>query len=94
MLYYFWLSIMMLNSPLPRCWVGVVDQINPPWVIVLGEQGEKAHVSVEQTYHNIKEGDWVIYWSRTHRLEHIDSMHSRDETAEQERLLQSLFSLP
>ena len=34
------LSASVLSS-FPRCWVGVVDQIDPPWVSIVGERGER-----------------------------------------------------
>ena len=94
MLYHLLFIVMTIQSTLPRCWVGVVDQINPPWVTVIGEQGERVELSVEQTYQNIKEGDWVLYWSRVNRLEHIDSLYSQGETDEQERVFKSLLIFP
>jgi hypothetical protein len=80
-------------SPL-RCWIGVIDQINPPWVNVVGERGEELHIGLDQVYTQAKAGDWVIYWTHQRVLESLDTPASRIETNAQDQLMKSLFELP
>ena len=75
---------------LARCWVGVIDQINPPWISVVGERGEAVSVSVDHAYPEAREGDWVLYWTRTHTLE---SLQSAETLRERERLKSDLLEL-
>ena len=77
-----------------RSWVGVVDQVNPPWVQVVSESGNTLQLHLDQTYPSVKAGDWVIYWSQQKVLELLDSPASRRETKTQETLMKSLFQLP
>ena len=57
----------------PRCWIGVIDQINPPWVNVSGEHQERLTLHIDQVYEGAQEGDWVIYWVTIQRLEELKS---------------------
>lgn len=77
-----------------RCWVGVIDQINPPWVKVVGESGDTLQLHLDQAYPNIKAGDWVIYWTQQKVLEHLVSPGSQKETERQENLMKYVFQLP
>ena len=77
-------------SAKPRCWVGVIDQINPPWVIVSGEYDEEVVISLQQVYTDAEEGDWVIYWTGDQRLEKLTSSHADQENQRLNKLGQSL----
>ena len=77
----------------PRCWIGVIAQINPPWVIVSGEYDEEVILSLQQIYPEVKEGDWVIYWTTTHRVEPLRSTFAQFETQRLKQLIDQL-SLP
>ena len=84
-------TLLVFSQLIPRCWVGVVDQINPPWIKVIGEQGETLELPLDRVYKSVREGHWVIYWSRTKRLEHLDSEESRREIKLQKDLLHHLL---
>lgn len=87
--------ILYLSQPFPaRCWVGVIDHINPPWISVSKESGEEVLISLDESYPQAREGHWVIYWERQERLERLDSPHSRAEAHHQELLLRSLILSP
>lgn len=75
---------------LARCWIGVIDQINPPWISVVGERGEVANVSLDHAYSEAREGDWVIYWTRTSTLE---PLQSSEALREREHLRSDLLEL-
>ena len=77
-------------SAKPRCWVGVIDQINPPWVIVSGEYDEEAVISLQQVYTDAEEGDWVIYWTGDQRLEKLTSSQAYQENQRLNKLGKSL----
>ena len=70
--------------------MGVIDQINPPWISVVGERGEVASVSVDHAYPGAQEGDWVLYWTRTRMLEPLTSSET---LRERERLRDELLKL-
>ena len=55
------LSIMTQTHSPPRCWIGVIDQITPPWLSVAGEHGETLLLSLDKSYSGAKEGDWVMF---------------------------------
>lgn len=63
----------------PRCWIGVIDKINPPWMVITGEYHEEAIISIQETYADLAEGDWVIYWTRQHRIEKLISLGTQLE---------------
>ena len=89
------LSIITQTHSPPRCWIGVIDQITPPWLSVAGEHGETLLLSLDKSYSGAKEGDWVIYWTQQKALQRLDSPFSRAETEALRRLLrESLFSPP
>jgi hypothetical protein len=91
LIFAFFISIII--SPL-RCWIGVIDQINPPWVNVVGERGEELHIGLDHVYPQAKAGDWVIYWTQQGVLESLDTPASRIETSAQDQLMKSLFERP
>ena len=88
------LSASILTSLSPRCWIGVIDQIDPPWVSVIGERGEHIHLSIDRGYPDIQEGDWVIYWTQQNALEQINSPQSRTENKRLKSSMNSLLSPP
>lgn len=63
----------------PRCWIGVIDQINPPWVSIIGEHDEEAVISLQRVYASAAEGDWVVYWIDDQRLELFRSTQTQAE---------------
>ena len=75
----------------PRCWVGVIDQINPPWVSVQGERGEELTLRLDQAYPEAREGDWVIYWVGAAHLERLRSAGALRERARLKRDVQELW---
>ena len=89
-LYVILISTALCASANPRCWVGVIDQINPPWVVVSGEYDEEAVISLQQVYTDAEEGDWVIYWTHDQRLEKLTSSHAYQENQRLNKLGQSL----
>ncbi|MAD60769.1 MAG: hypothetical protein CMH49_04520 [Myxococcales bacterium] len=73
-----------------RCWIGVIDQINPPWVVISKESGEQIEVPLGESEPNAQEGDWVIYWTKQKRLERLDSFGSRTESKQHQHWLDIL----
>ena len=82
------------RSSSPRCWVGVIDQINPPWISVAGEYGEELELSLDRAYPEVQEGDWVIYWDESQRLEPLRSREAQRETERLRREVYRLLSQP
>ncbi len=84
--------LLSLSTPFPaRCWLGVIDQINPPWVTITKETGGLVELPLEELDHYAKEGDWVIYWSNQKRLELLNSKGSRMENKRHQDLLNALL---
>ena len=68
-----------------EAWVGVIDQLNPPWITICGERGEYVERPLssldsgkKSALVNIKEGHWVVYWTRTGLIEPIKGIGARD----------------
>ena len=80
-----------LSTSSVRCWIGVVDQINPPWLVISKEPNEQISIHLEEGYMSIREGDWVIYWTHQKRLERLDSSGSRMENKHQQHLIDMLI---
>ena len=78
------------TSATPRCWIGVIDQINPPWIMISGEYDEEVIVSLQHAYTDAEEGDWVIYWTESQRIEEIKSPHTHREIQRLKSLSRSL----
>jgi hypothetical protein len=79
-----------MGRPKARCWIGVVDQIDPPWISVVGERGESVMLSINRAYLGVKEGDWVVYWSAAQRLERLRSPLSSQSSKDLQRMLERL----
>ena len=66
------LSVLLIfglsTSSYVRCWIGIVDQINPPWLVISKESNEQVEIPLAEGVDLIKEGDWVIYWTQQKRL--------------------------
>jgi len=45
-------------------WIAVVDQINEPWVSLIGEDGRLQEVHQAQCFTGLREGMWVKYHAR------------------------------
>ena len=73
-----------------RCWIGVIDQINPPWIIISKESGDQIEVPLGESEPNAQEGDWVIYWIKQKRIERLDSFGSRTESKRHQHWLDAL----
>ena len=43
--------------------IGVIDQIDLPWIVVMSESGETFYVLLSNSQISFKEGQWVIYVS-------------------------------
>ena len=56
-------------------WVGLIEQINPPWIIISGEYRESVQLQMSNTQATLKEGDWVIYFPRSKHIMPIKSDH-------------------
>ena len=76
-----------------RCWIGIVDQINPPWLIISKESNEQIEIPLAESEAPIKEGDWVIYWTQQKRLERLDSPGSRMESKHHQHLIDLIIQL-
>ena len=50
-----------LTKSHPSIHLGVIDQIDPPWLVVINELGETFYVSLSLSKTVLKEGQWVIY---------------------------------
>ena len=74
-----------------RCWIGIVDQINPPWLVISKESNEQIEIPLAEGETLIKEGDWVIYWTQQKRLERLDSPGSRMESKHHQHLIDLLI---
>ena len=74
----------------PRCWVGVIDHIDPPWLLVVGESSEEVTLSLDQAYADAKEGDWVIYWRKPHKIERLRSPLAAQATRDVKLLVERL----
>ena len=74
-----------------RCWIGIVDQVNPPWLIISKESNEQIEIPLAESEAPIKEGDWVIYWTQQKRLERLDSPGSRMESKHHQHLIDLLI---
>lgn len=90
----FLIMVSILNPMAPRCWIGIVDRVEPPWLVIVGEREEQVKISLAHSYPETREGDWVIYWTQQGIVERIDSPYSRAETEAQRQLMRSLFELP
>ena len=42
-------------------WVGLVDQINPPWMTISGEYQQSVTIRMTTQHQKLREGSWVIY---------------------------------
>ena len=42
-------------------YLGMVDQIDPPWIVIVSEAGPTFYLSTPLSYSSLKEGEWVIY---------------------------------
>ena len=78
----------------PRCWIGVIDQINPPWVFITGEYDEEAVLSLQQVYASAAEGDWVVYWVNDQRLDLFKSPQTQAEKHRLRVLTDALLNTP
>ena len=65
-------EISSISEPKAEAWVGVIDQINPPWVIIEGERGERAVMPMRSTSTSLIEGQWVVVWVRAGRIEPLN----------------------
>ena len=88
--YYILILASNIATARPRCWIGVIDQINPPWVVVSGEHDEEVILSLQRVYSGVKEGDWVMYWTATQRLEPLKSPSAQRETQRLKKLIDEL----
>ena len=87
---YLLLLFELSSTPQIRCWIGVIDQINPPWMIISKESGEQIEVPLGESEPNAQEGDWVIYWTKQKRLERLDSFGSQTESKRHQHWLNVL----
>ena len=68
-----------------EAWVGVIDQLNPPWISICGERGEyierplsSVDLGKDRALVKVKEGQWVVYWTRTGLIEPIRGIGARE----------------
>ena len=89
------LSVLLIfglsTSSYVRCWIGIVDQINPPWLVISKESNEQVEIPLAEGVDLIKEGDWVIYWTQQKRLERLNTQGSRMESKHQQHLIDLLI---
>ena len=90
-----------LNKSHPSIHLGVIDQIDPPWLVVMNELGETFYVSLSLSKTVLKEGQWVIYVEPTitmkrsiyplnsHGIRQFKQMISRSLQEQLNRLKQS-----
>ena len=45
-----------------RVYIGVIDQIDPPWIVMMSESGSLFYIDFATLYPPFKEGQWVIYF--------------------------------
>lgn len=77
-----------------RCWIGVIDQINPPWLVISRESGEQVELPLAESDPQVREGDWVIYWTQQKRVERLNSLGSRMESKRNQQWLNLLIQSP
>jgi hypothetical protein len=65
-------EICSTSVPTVEAWIGVIDQINPPWIIIEGERGERAIMPMSSSSVSVTEGQWVVVWVRAGRIEPVN----------------------
>ena len=45
-----------------RVYIGVIDHIDPPWVVMMSESGSLFYIAFATLHPPFKEGQWVIYF--------------------------------
>lgn len=68
-------------------WVAVIDQINEPWLSLVGEDGRIKEVHRAQCVGELREGMWVRYHQRTGRVTLLKTRAERRYALEVEREL-------
>lgn len=65
-------------------WVGLIEQINPPWITISGEYKESVQLQMSNMHTALKEGDWVIYFPHSKHIIPIKSDQFQHLTRELE----------
>jgi hypothetical protein len=65
-------------------WIGLIEQINPPWITISGEYKESVQLQMSNTHTALKEGDWVIYFPHSKHIMPIKSDQFQHLTRELE----------
>ena len=82
-----------------EAWVGVIDQLNPTWISICGERGEyierpisSVDLGKDSALVKVREGQWVVYWTRTGLIEPIRGVGAMDVESMLKRRLDQVQS--
>lgn len=83
----------MLSLPFSQSmtWIAVIDQINEPWLLLIGEDGRQRQVHQTQCVDGLREGMWVSYDLQKRRVTRLEDPKLIQKSLDIERELRKQF---